>query len=107
MAQFKGHTAQINCAQVSPDGKIMASGSHDGTVKIWDLSNAAKPIATFIQHDAPVTTMRYNPVDKALASGGNDRTIKYWDLDSYSLVPNSVNIIRSPRHDPMLLLSRT
>ena len=64
----------------------MASGSHDGTVKIWDIGIPSKPITTFIQHDAPVTCMKYNPVDKALASGGNDRIIKYWDLDSYSMV---------------------
>ena len=64
----------------------MASGSHDGTLKVWDTANTARPLTTFVQHDAPVMCVRYNPVDKALASGGNDRTVKYWDLDSYSLV---------------------
>ena len=65
---------------------MLASASHDGTVKIWDIANPSRPLNTFIQHDAPVTILRYNPVDKALATGGNDRTIKYWDLDSFSLV---------------------
>lgn len=85
-ASFKGHTAQINCVQVSPDGKYLASSSHDGTVKFWDIGQCAKPMVTFTQHDAPVTCLKYNPVDKALASGGNDRTVKYWDLDTMVMV---------------------
>jgi len=86
VSQFKGHSNQINCLAISPDTRIMASGSHDGTLKVWDLANISRPLTTFLQHDAPVMNVKYNPVDKALASGGNDRTVKYWDLDSYSLV---------------------
>ena len=84
----------------------MASGSHDGTVKIWDIGIPSKPITTFIQHDAPVTCMKYNPVDKALASGGNDRIIKYWDLDSYSMVQINLLSPRSHLQNQMQLRSR-
>lgn len=85
VSTFKGHSMQVNCLQVSPDGKWFASGSQDSLVKIWDISSG-KVLQMFNLHEQPVTCVKFNPYDLTLATGSADRTIKYWDLDKFGLV---------------------
>ena len=36
---FEGHTDWVNSVAFSPDGKLLASGSDDGTIKLWNISD--------------------------------------------------------------------
>lgn len=46
---LKGHMHWVRCAQFSPDGRMVASGGDDKTVKLWDAHNA-KCVGTFYEH---------------------------------------------------------
>ena len=64
----------------SSDGAILATGSRDRTVKLWDVATRQN-IATFEEHTAEVNSVVFSPVDATLlATGSRDRTVKLWDV---------------------------
>ena len=85
MATFREHTGTINSIKMSPDGKWVATGSADGSLRIWDVT-ADKVIANFEIPGQQVTNLEYNPQHLTLANGSTDRTVKYWDLETFQSV---------------------
>ena len=49
----------------SPDGKYLASGSHDNTVKVWNVE-AQKEVTTLQGHSSAVTSVAFSPDGKKL-----------------------------------------
>src|SRR5262249_4021405 len=54
-------------------------GSHDQTVKLWDVQ-AGKERATLRGHSEGVRMLAFSADGKTLASGRADGTIKLWDV---------------------------
>lgn len=74
----EGHTDEVTSLAWSPDGKSLATGSVDRTVKVWDLATR-KPRATLRGHEDAVASVAYAPDGRALVSGGWDATVRLWD----------------------------
>jgi WD40 repeat protein len=82
-------------------GGILATGSADNTVKIWQ-SDTGKLIRTFLGHSDTVNCIAFSPNDNSketpplIASGSGDKTIKIWQLDTgkliHSLTGHSVTV---------------
>lgn len=76
---MKGHTSLIWGVAITPDGQTVVSGSHDGTIKVWDLATG-KCRATLLGHTSYVYGVAITPDGCTVVSGSNDKTLKVWDL---------------------------
>jgi WD40 repeat protein len=61
----------------TPDGRTALSGSHDHTLKLWDVATT-KELRTLTGHSDRVNSVAFSPDDRA--SGSDDHTLKLWDL---------------------------
>ncbi len=81
---FRGHTAQVAGIAFSPDGRWALSGSHDGSIKLWDVqSGEYESGRKFEGHTGPVNCVGFSPTDRDLAvSASFDGSVRLWDVAS-------------------------
>ena len=65
----------------SPDGRRLASASHDQTVRVWELDGERRPLI-LEGHGDRVTAVAWSPDGRRIASSGEDGTVRIWDPDS-------------------------
>jgi WD40 repeat protein len=67
------------------DGRLLASGSLDNTIKLWRVSDGAS-VRTLTGHMEDVLSVAFSPDGALLASGGGDRTIRIWRVSDGALL---------------------
>jgi hypothetical protein len=76
---FAAHKDAIYSMALSPDDKILATGSYDQKIKLWD-AETGKELRTLSGHNGCVFGLAFRPDGKILASASADRTVKLWDV---------------------------
>jgi WD40 repeat protein len=75
------HKKRVNSVAFSPDGKTLASGSKDKTIRLWDVASG-QHIGQPFESGAEVESLAFSPDGKILASGNWwDTTVRLWDVD--------------------------
>uniref|UniRef100_A0A8D3DJI2 Transducin beta like 3 n=1 Tax=Scophthalmus maximus TaxID=52904 RepID=A0A8D3DJI2_SCOMX len=76
----------INSVAVSPNDKLLASGSQDRTAKLWSLAEEGSVglLGVFRGHRRGVWAVCFSPVDQVLATSSADGTAKLWSLQDFS-----------------------
>jgi WD40 repeat protein len=83
---FEGHGRLVSSVSFSHDGKRVASGSYDKTVRIWDVQTGAVVAGPFEGHSESVTSVAFSHDGKRVASGSEDKTVLIWDAQTGSVV---------------------
>ena len=85
----------VSCLAFSPDGKLLASGSTDKAIRLWEVATGKK-VATLQGHAEKVHSLSFSPDGTFLASAGGD--IKLWDVAS-----RKVKVTLKGLVDPLIL----
>ena len=94
---FKGHTGPVNSVAFAADGKILASGSFDNTIRLWDVAagnntatmKAVPEISVTVNGSSTVgvavsaNSVVFSPDGKTLAVGNGDSTAGLWDVATH------------------------
>ncbi|KAL5636345.1 hypothetical protein ACGC1H_004979 [Rhizoctonia solani] len=84
------HQDVVTCAVYSPHGNLVASSSHDATIRVWDVTKGGLQNSRILSgHSGPVHSVAFSPNSSLIASGSSDRTIRLWD-------PNASRPIHEP-----------
>ncbi|MEM9151630.1 MAG: WD40 repeat domain-containing protein, partial [Cyanobacteria bacterium P01_F01_bin.3] len=87
IAELVGHTDCVHVVKISVDGSELLSGSDDGTVRMWSVTQGgAEQQKVLRQPGDRIRTLAVSPDGRLLASGGDDCQLWIWDLATQQLI---------------------
>lgn len=75
---FSGHEQDIYSLDFARDGRTIASGSGDRTVRLWDIEQGSNTLTLTIEDG--VTTVAISPDTNYVAAGSLDKSVRVWDI---------------------------
>ncbi|MCG5057105.1 MAG: serine/threonine protein kinase [Limnoraphis sp. WC205] len=92
---LQGHSASVQAIAIGPKGYILASGSVDHSIRLWNLKTG-QLLHRFLAHCDTVNTIAISPNGRKLVSGSQDRTILAWNLKTHTMADRFFSHSGSP-----------
>ena len=77
---FAGHEQDIYSLDFARNGRHIASGSGDHTVRVWDITRGGEVLILTIEDG--VTTVAISPNGDFVAAGSLDKSVRVWDIST-------------------------
>ncbi len=89
LASYPGHSAAVNAVAISPDGRMLASASADGEIRIADIGtpDVSRRLAKLT---TAVNALAFSPDGRRLVSGGGDKALTIWAVETGAAVRSLV-----------------
>ena len=94
LARFGDFQDVVTAVDLSPDGRLLAASSADGSARVFRLGEdglGVESTASLVGHTGPVLAIALGPGSKTAITGGADRSIKVWDVVDARLLRTLTN----------------
>jgi WD40 repeat protein len=82
---LQGHTGKVLSVDFSPDGNLVASGSTDDTMRLWQV-NPGRLLRTMHGHPFPILSLAFSPNGTFLVTGSTDGLLRTWMVSNARLL---------------------
>lgn len=82
---LEGHTSDVYRCCFSPDGKLLASTSQDGSVRLWDVATG-RQLKTLSNANDPTYDVTYSRDGSVLAAVADDGFVRFWNANSHEML---------------------
>ncbi|KAK4057158.1 hypothetical protein OIO90_001653 [Microbotryomycetes sp. JL221] len=79
-----GHRSQVRCVAWNCDGRRLASGAQDGSLRVWQPDKDSRSSVEYRGHTGDVSLVRWNPVHPerfaSCSATASDKSLHFWDM---------------------------
>ncbi len=91
IAGLTGHTDRVHAVAFSPDGRTLATGSYDRTIRLWNVATHRPVGAPLTGTHGHVYSVAFSHDGQVLASGGDDGAVRLWDVRTHHELGQPLN----------------
>lgn len=85
-----GHRGAVSAVKFSPDGRLLASSSADGTLRLYSAADSSYPLicelAPSTGPGSGLSDLSFSDGSRLIAAASDDRTVRMWDLESQTQI---------------------